>query len=86
MRVPAKGTSTPGISSTTQSSPPSVLLSVTRLLYHIGNIFRDNAPPMPSSGAKLVDRKLRLKMRDKRIAMGYKLDDHAEYQGPTMSM
>ena len=65
---------------------PSVLLSVTRLLYHIGNIFRDNAPPISGSGAMLTDRKLRQKMRDKRIAMGHKPDDHAEYQGPTMSM
>ena len=66
--------------------PPSVLLSVTRLLYHIGNIFRDNAPSRPSSGVMLTDRKLRQKIRDKRIAMGHKPDDHADYQEPTMSM
>ena len=66
--------------------PPSVLLSVTRLLDHIGNIFRDNAPSRPGSGVMLTDRKLRQKMRDKRIAMGHKPDDHADYQGPTMSM
>ena len=27
-----------------EQEPPSVLLSATRLLYHMGNIFRDNAP------------------------------------------
>ena len=65
---------------------PSVLLSVTRLLYHVGNIFRDNAPPRPGSGTMLVDRKLRKKIQEKKIAMGHKPDDHEEYQGPSMTM
>ena len=65
---------------------PSVLLSVTRLLYHIGTIFRDNAPPKPSPGAMSIDRKLRRKIQEKKIAMGHKPDDHEEqgYIGPAM--
>ena len=65
---------------------PSVLLSVTRLLYHIGTIFQDNAPPRPSPGAMSVDRKLRRKIQEKKIAMGHKPDDHEEqeYIGPAM--
>ena len=27
-----------------EQQPPSVLLAATRLLYHMGNIFWDNAP------------------------------------------
>ena len=69
-----------------RDQPPSVLLSVTRLLYHIGSFFRDNAPPRPGPGAMSVDRKLRRKIREKKIAMGHKPDDHEEYQGPTMTM
>ena len=65
---------------------PSVLLSVTRLLYHMGNIFRDNAPPKPGPGTMSVDRKLRRKIQEKKIAMGHKPDDHEEYQGPSMTM
>ena len=65
---------------------PSVLLSVSRLLYHIGTIFRDNAPPKPGPGAMSVDRKLRRKIKEKKIAMGHKPDDHEEqnYTGPSM--
>ena len=64
----------------------AVLLSVTRLIYHMGNIFRDNAPPRTGPGALPVDRKLRRKMQAKRIAMGHKPDDHEEqgYIGPAM--
>ena len=65
---------------------PLVLLSVTRLLCHMGNIFRDNAPPKSGSGTMLVDRKLRRKIQEKKIAMGHKPDDHEEqgYIGPAM--
>ena len=65
---------------------PSVLLSVTRLLCHMGNIFRDNAPPRPGPGAMSGDRKLRRKIQEKKIAMGHKPDDREEqsYTGPAM--
>ena len=69
-----------------RNQTPSVLLSVSRLLYHMGSIFRDNAPLRPSPGAMSVDRKLRQKIREKKIAMGHKPDDHEEqgYIGPSM--
>ena len=65
---------------------PSVLLLVTRLFYHMGNIFRDNAPPKPGPGTMSVDRKLRRRIQEKKIAMGHKPDDHEEHQGPLMAM
>ena len=65
---------------------PSVLLSVYRLLYHIANIFRDNAQPKPGPGVMSVDRKLRRRIQEKKIAMGHKPDDHEEHLGPMMTM
>lgn len=68
--------------------PPSVMLSVTRLLHHMGNIFRDNSLPRSNAGLTHANQKLRQKMRDKRIAMGHKTDDHEElqYGGWNMTM
>ena len=68
--------------------PPSVMLSVTRLLHHMGNIFRDNSLLRNNAGLTHADQKLRQKMRDKRIAMGHKADDHEEpqYGGWNMTM
>ena len=59
--------------------PPSVMLAVTRLLYHMSRIFEDHALPHSSAGLH-VDRKLRRKIQEKKIAMGHKPDDHAEEQ------
>ena len=59
--------------------PPSVMLAATRLLYHMSRIFENHA--LPRSGAGLhVDRKLRRKIQEKKIAMGHKPDDHEEEQ------
>lgn len=67
--------------------PPSVLLAATHLLRHIGNIFQENSLPKSSPGGiRYVDRKLRQREREKKIAMGHRADDHEEYTGPTMSM
>ena len=66
--------------------PPSIMLSVTRLLYHVGTIFREQAPTPSVPGGIRIDRKRLARLREKKIAMGHKPDDHAEYQGPTMSM
>lgn len=64
---------------------PSVLLCATRLLHHMSNIFWDTLlPPNPAGGH--VESKLRQRIREKKIAMGHKPDDHEEYQGPSMSM
>ena len=66
--------------------PPSVMLSVIRLLYHMGTIFREQAPTPSVPGGIRIDRKRLARLREKKSAMGHKPDDHAEYQGPTMSM
>lgn len=67
-----------------EQEPPSVLLSATRLLYHMGNIFRDNAPAPAANGVQ-IDRKRLAQLRQKRIALGHKPDDHEfEPQGYTM--
>ena len=59
--------------------PPSVMLAVTRLLYHMSRIFEDHSLPRSSTGLQ-VDSKLRRKIQEKKIAMGHKPDDHEEAQ------
>ena len=68
-----------------EQEPPSVLLSATRLLYHMGNIFRDNAPAPAANGVQ-IDRKRLARLRQKRVALGHKPDDHEleQQQGYTM--
>ena len=68
-----------------QGTAPAVALALTRLLHHTGRIFRDNLPA-PSFAGMQVDRKLRQKIREKKIAAGHREDDHELDQGPTMSM
>ena len=62
-----------------QNTPhsPSIMLAVTRLLYHMSRIFEDHALPQSSAGLH-VDRKLRRKIQEKKIALGHKPDDHEE--------
>lgn len=57
---------------------PNVLLSATKLLHHMGRIFQDNSIPPCPPGSQRADRKLRQKIRQKKIAMGHKADDHEE--------
>ena len=60
--------------------PPADLVfnTATSLLYHIGRIFQEQRQP-PAAGIRaVVDRKLRRKIREKKIAMGHKPDDHEE--------
>ena len=59
---------------------PNVLLSATKLLHHMGWIFQDNSIPPCPPGSHRADRKLRQKIRQKKIAMGHKPDDHEEEQ------
>ena len=70
-----------------EQEPPSVLLSATRLLYHMGNIFRDNAP-IPAATGIQIDRKRLARLRQKRVALGHKPDDHEleQQQGYSMQM
>ena len=66
--------------------PPNVLLSATRLLYHLGKIFQSNAPAPQSCGVQ-IDRKRLAKLRRMRMAAGHKADDHEQEQtNNTMSM
>ncbi len=61
---------------------PPLLTNATRLLHHMSRIFQDEAPPaLP--GISFVDSKLRRRIREKKIAMGHKPDDH-EDQGIAM--
>ena len=59
--------------------PSSVMLAVTHLLYHMSRIFENHSLPRSSAGLQ-VDSKLRRKIREKKIAMGHKPDDHEEEQ------
>ena len=68
-----------------EQEPPSVLLSATRLLYHMGNIFRDNAPAPAATGVQ-IDRKRLAQLRQKRVALGHKPDDHEPEQQQEFSM
>ena len=71
-----------------EQEPPSVLLSATRLLYHMGNIFRDNAPAPAANGVQ-IDHKRLQRLRAKKMAMGHKWNDHEnelnyKYMEPSM--
>lgn len=59
---------------------PNVLLSATKLLYHMGQIFWQNSVPPTAPSGHQVDRKLRQKIREKKIALGHRPDDHEEEQ------
>ncbi len=66
--------------------PPNVLLSATRLLYHMGKIFQSSAPAPQSCGIQ-IDRKRLAKLRRMRMAAGHKAADHEQEQtSSTMSM
>ena len=67
--------------------PPAVMLSITRLLHYMSEIFQDNSVLPQAPAGQQTDRKLRLKIREKKIAMGHKPDDHEEQsQGQSMTM
>ena len=67
-----------------QQRDPSVLLCTVRLLHHVSNIFWETLPP-PNPAGGHVENKLMRRIREKKIAMGHKADDHEDYQGPSMS-
>ena len=67
--------------------PPSVMLATTRLLYHMSRVFQEQAPAPSVPGGIQIDRKLMARIREKKIAMGHKPDDHEEpSQTQSMSM
>lgn len=64
---------------------PAVLLSTTRLLYHMSRVFQETPLPSNPSGHH-TESKLMQRIREKKIAAGHKPDDHEEhgYTGPVM--
>ena len=68
-----------------RQSAPSVLLCTMRLLHHMSSIFWETLPP-PNPAGGHVESKLMSRIREKKIAIGHKADDHEGYQGPSMSM
>ncbi len=68
-----------------QFREPSAMLGITRLLHHMAGIFRDRSLPKSAPAGGQIDRKLRRKLTEKKIAQGHKQDDHEE-QTWTMSM
>ena len=64
---------------------PELLLTVSRLLYHMSNIFRDNAPTAPAQPRLHIDRKRMRELQELRIALGHQPDDHEEEQTQTQT-
>lgn len=57
---------------------PSAALLATRMLHHMGRIFEDNMPTDKSSIGIKIDSKLRRKMKEKKMAQGYKQDEQEQ--------
>ena len=68
-----------------ESQSPHLLLTATRLLRQLGQIFQENSVPPVAPGSQRTDRKLRRKIRQKKIALGQKPDDPGE-QNPSPTL
>ena len=68
-----------------QWNQPQLLFTVSRLLYHMSNIFRDNAPAAPAQPKLHIDRKRMQELQELRIALGHQPDDHEEEQTQTQT-
>jgi len=64
--------------------PPSVMLSVSRLLHHVGRIFQEESFPKTGPAGIQIDRKRLEQLQEKREAHGMKGNVYEEYKGPTM--
>jgi TPR repeat protein len=62
----------------------SVSSAVLRMLHHMGQIFRENTTANDAYHGMQIDKKRRRKLREKKMAMGHKPDDHEEYPIRTM--
>lgn len=58
----------------------SVLSAATRLLHHMSRIFQEQSTSGPIASIQFTDSKLRQRIRDKKIAMGHKSDDHEDQE------
>ena len=56
----------------------SIFSSTASLLYHMGRVFQEQRQPPAAGMQAAVDSKLRRKIREKKIAMGHKPDDHED--------
>ena len=68
-----------------ESQSPHLLLTATRLLHQLRQIFQENSVPPVPPGSQRTDRKLRRKIRQKKIALGQKPDDSGE-QSPSPTL
>ena len=60
--------------------------AVLRMLHHMGNIFRENSTADAVYTGMQIDKKLRRKLREKKIAQGHKRDDHEQEQNYIMKL
>lgn len=59
---------------------PSVLSAATRLLHHMSRIFQEQSTSGSIASIRFTDSKLRQRIREKKIAMGHKPDDHEDQE------
>ena len=59
---------------------PAVLSAATRLLHHMSRIFQEQSSSGPIASIRFTDSKLRQRIRDKKIAMGHRPDDHEDQE------
>lgn len=57
---------------------PSLFSCATRLLHHMSRLFQEQTPKALANTVAFTDKKLRQRIREKKIALGYKADDHEE--------
>ena len=69
-----------------QFRDPSVMLAATKLLHHMGRIFRDNSAPPHNPAGIRIDSKRRRRLMEKRMAIGHKADDHEEQMSYQQTM
>ena len=76
----AQGNEYAGLLLERTEEPPmaGAALAVIRLLHSISCIFQENSLPKHSPVGTRTDRKLLQKIREKKIAMGHKPDDHPD--------
>ena len=65
---------------------PTIAACVTRLLYHLSRVIRDNTEQNSHGPGFGIDRKRWRELMEKRIAMGHKPDDHEDMQMQGFSM
>ena len=59
---------------------PSVLSAATRILHHMSRIFLEQTTSGSIASIRFTDSKLRQRIREKKIAMGHKPDDHEDQE------